>query len=728
MNKQIGAGLQAYSSIIWSSADTLRGAGFKGSDFPRLMMPFFALMLLESRLIRMRNEMISQFESSYGRPFDLDPRGPDVKNDLLPALQGSGMGFHQEIAESGLGLSHVSQVQGGNFLNKFKLWLDQWDPETKRLLGVDYAEGKDKFLDIRGVSSDLHAKDRLWPFAKKWGEIDLVPFDNSEVTTIEEHIKRRWADISADTAGEQYTPSDIIDLAVDICAASIGRNLPEDGILRVYDPTCGGGNFLFAAEDSLREKFPQASLVSFGQELNDALYALSAIEARFRPNARIEYGNTLTEDQFQGDEADIVCANPPYGRDWKEEEKMIRSDASGRFAANRMPPTSDGQLLFLQHIVAHLSKNGVATVVHSGSTLFSGDAGGGESETRKWLLQTRDVVEAIIQLPKNEFFNTGISTYLWVLNAAKPSERKGKVLMIDASSSFTKLQKNLNQKNCEIDPDNRQKIVDAFLAFEASDICKVLEVDDLLYNKVEISITRKDENGNGILAPIALGPVSDCVFKAGGKDFAFDSNGACVSIPSMSMSGVPSGSRAANIPSPKAMEAEIKEAIKEADGAFELHLPNSEWWSQDPETREVFRNGVSQGVGVLSIKPKVSKAKGQKGVEALNIHVSIEPLKEKDTETIPFTSNPKANEKGILDFLAKWVKEPHEVLWLNAKQQESGAPGEAKVGAEINFNRLFPKKTTIRSTEDILGEISALDAEMKALEEKFTASLKGEDK
>lgn len=184
--------------------------------------------------------------------------------------------------------------------------------------------------------------------------------------------------------------------------------------------------------------------------------------------------------------------------DWKDIKKTLELDASGRFDAKRMPPTSDGQLLFLQHAAYHLSEVGVATVVHSGSTLFSGDAGGGESETRRWLLQEQDMVEAIIQLPKNEFFNTGIHTYMWVLNRAKPASRKGFVLLVNAESCFTKLKRNLNMKNCEIDATSRELIVQALRDFADGPISRRMTIDALLYNKVELELWRHDEEGRAI--------------------------------------------------------------------------------------------------------------------------------------------------------------------------------------------------------------------------------------
>ncbi len=713
MSQTIGAGLIAYEKSIWSTADTLRGAGIKESEFPSYMMPFFAWGMLESRLLRLRAEKIAEFERVLGKAFDQNDQQDIAWLDA--AIKHAGKGYNSELVQHGKGIKDVCLVPGANFLNRLISHLNHYDPESQRLLGVGYASGTAKFLDLQGKASDLFSRPNspLYAFAQKWATVDLIDLDNSEITTIEEHIKRKWADISAETAGEQYTPTDIIDLANAIVGELLRENGYGAGIADVYDMACGGGNFVYALESAMRQAFPDLSIRVRGQELNDTLFALASIEGRFRPDAHIEWGNTLTNDLFLADKFDAIVANPPYGVDWKDFKSQVESDASGRFSKTRLPPTSDGQLLFLQHAAFHLADKGVAAIVHSGSTLFSGDAGGGESETRRWLLQDLDIVEAIIQLPKNEFFNTGIATYLWVLNKGKPASRKGKVLLINAESCSTKLQKNLNKKNCEINPENRERILEAFRAFADGPISKALSVDDLLYNKVDIEITRQDENGKSA-SLVPLGDVSDCTLNVGGKPFVFGTEGFCVSVPSMGMGGIPDGARAATIPSAKEMEAELKAALKEADGDIELILGTG-IWTQDQESNEIFCNGKSLGVGVISVKPKVSKGKG---LESLRLLIQIEPLKEKDTETIPYSSDPKANEAGILAFLAKWVKEPAGVLWLNKEDQKKGLPGLTKVGAEINFNRIFPKKAEIRSAKDILADIRALDQEMERLIEQ----------
>jgi type I restriction enzyme M protein len=694
MKQTIGAGIITYESDIWKTADTLRGCAIKESDWPGYMMPFFALMLVESRIRRLRAEKVAEYKEATGQAFD--DQNPEHLTWLDMSVKAAGKGYHQDLVMHGKGLKETCQVPGGNFLNRFTTHLEQYDPETRRLLGMGYVAGLPKFLDIQGKALSLWSMPNqpLYAFAQKWGNIDLTGFDNSEVTTIEEHIKRKWADISAETAGEQYTPSDVIDLASALIVELFKEGKDTKGIADVYDMTCGGGNFVYAMEDSLRKAFPKLSVRARGQELNDALYALAAIEARFRSDAKIEWGNTLTDDRFLGDKFDAIMANPPYGVDWKDFKTTIEADASGRFAQNRLPPTSDGQLLFLQHAAFHLKENGVATIVHSGSTLFSGDAGGGESETRRWLLQEQDMVEAIIQLPKNEFFNTGISTYLWVLNKNKPKARKGRVLLINAENNFVKLKKNLNKKNCKIDEANCAQIVQAFHAYTDGPISKVLTVDQLLYNKVEIILHRHDEAGRAVQEEQVLA-------------------GDVITVTIDGTSHVVKDGPLDNPVEFSAKEAAAKfnEAIKLAE-TITVQSGNHRY-TRDNGTGEIQliegKTITALGLGNLTVKAKVAKAKGE---EVLKVEVTLGPLKEKDTETTAYASDAKANEKIIADFLATWVKEPFERV-----------AGGVKVGCEINFNKQFPKQSEVRPVKELLNKLHKLNTQSAELAAAFDASM-----
>ncbi|MFZ2853708.1 MAG: N-6 DNA methylase [Rhodocyclaceae bacterium] len=692
MTQKIGAGLLSCADKIWETADTLRGAGIKASDWPAYMMPFFALMMLESRLRRFRQSRIDEFKKETDGDFKIEDAAH--LEWLEYSAKAVNKGFHKELLLHGKGLAETCLVPGGNFLNRLLAHLDKYDPDTKRLLGIGYAQGQAKFLDMQGKASDLFSRDNcpLYPFAKKWASIDLTAFDNSEITTIEEYIKRKWADISAETAGEQYTPSDVIDLASALIVELRREGKGGAGIADIYDMASGGGNFLFATEDALRDAFPELSVRTRGQELNDALYALAAIEARFREDARIEWGNTLTNDLFLLDKFDAIVANPPYGVDWKDFKKHLEMDASGRFDPKRMPPTSDGQLLFLQHAAFHLSETGVATIVHSGSTLFSGDAGGGESETRRWLIQEQDIVEAIVQLPKNEFFNTGIHTYLWVLNRAKPANRKGFVLLINAETCFTKLKKNLNQKNCEIDEASRARIVQAFRDFADGPITHKLPVDALLYNKVELELWRHDEAGRAIGKPE----------KIEGEKIVVRFDGAVCSVDDGVLDLAPFGDRTV-----KEAVALFNEAARNAEQTV-VEVTGGQTYRRDNETGAILIGTAEKGLGVLSVKAKVAKSKGR---ERAKVDIVLDRLLEKDNETVAYSSEDGTNNQLIADFLARWVHEP----WCLHG---------AKTGCEINFNRIFPKQSGIRSSKDILKTIAAVEEEMAELEAEIAADLR----
>ncbi|MBC7476383.1 MAG: N-6 DNA methylase [Candidatus Sericytochromatia bacterium] len=685
----IGSALQAYESQIWATAETLYSNGFKASEWPKYMMPFFALMLVESRIVRAKNEKIKEIEVELGCTFN--PLSEIHVDYLNEAVLHQNYGYHPDLIKFNRPLSVICDTQPSNFYSRLMEYLSKYDEETKKLLGIGYAEGTAKHLDLQGIIGSLNAKshgsiDVLYNFTKKWAQIDLSIFNNSEVTTIEEHIKHKWADISAETAGEHYTPFDVIELCTDINIA-IAPIEPE-GSWEVYDMTCGGGNFVFGLEDALRKIYPKLSVESYGQEYNDQLYALGAIESRFRQSAQIEYGNTLTNDRFTGQLFGSVIGNPPYGTEWKEFYDSIQKDKTGRFSADKMPPISDSQMLFLQHAVSHMKPNGVGSIVHNGSPLTSGDAGGGESNIRKYLLKEIDVVHAIIQLPQNIFFNTGISTYVWVLNKNKPAHLKGKVMIINAETMFTKLKKSLNKKSCGIDKANRKIIIDTLKAGVDSEICKVLSVDLLMYNKVELEITRLDENGNSVKEIKKL-----------------DKNGKEVSviekvsdITEVKISSLDSTDELILSVSDELIitneeVATLKQKITEAE-TIKI-VSGKDTYLYFNEENIVEKNGLSLGKGVITFK--VTKPKKAEENQ-FKVEVSISPLKEKDSETTPFESDKEKNEKIISEFLNKWIKEPYII-------------SEHKTGCEINFNKTFPKKIEMRLSSYILAEMDALDKE-----------------
>jgi type I restriction enzyme M protein len=682
-----------YETKIWATADLLRGSGIKESEWPSYMMPFFALVMLESRLIRM---------------FDIlkDDLGQDAidgmaKDDFYNLINDEGQGYNAFIFEKNQTLVDVCK-NDKTFEIDFEAYLNGFDGETKDLLGVDTGDG-DKFLDIKGVITKLKSKNVLLGYAALWADIDLKPFNNSEITTLEEHIKRKWADMSAETAGEQYTPDDVIALISEIVAS---KTEESDKLLKIYDCTCGGGNMLFGVEDRINQKFKRFTQ-TYGQDWNDSLYALAKIESRFRPGSKIKHGNTLVDDEFYNEEFDVVVANPPYGVSWKGYASDIKKDKTERFKF--LPSISDGQLLFMQHLISKLDTNGLGVVVHNGSTLFSGDAGSAESNIRKWLLD-QDIVEAIIQLPTDEFFNTGIHTYLWILNKAKKEFQSNRVMLINAADQFTPLNRNKGSKRKEIGKAERLDIVKSLLKYKDNEYSKVLDKEHFYFNKQIIKLTNVDNDGltfethlpvkenkkTGEMkrdASVALKPVKVSNSDGELSQFTFleyDAKKYC------SLLGY--------------FEKEVTPLISSFDykeESFNVITAESQYYfdkEKDTLIKKDIKSGVIEilGCGKITVKSSYKKETKTRS-ERIEIKIELAPDYKKDFEVIPFNKDEAINKKDIEQFMAKYIKCPFEYL-------------ENVIGVEVNFNKVFYKSESLRNVSNILDEISILNDKLAVTE------------
>lgn len=502
--KQKPRDIMHYESKIWEIADLMRSASIKQSDFPDYMMPFFALMMLEGRMLN----AIKKVEADEGITAESDPE------DFEEAFKELDCGYNEFIVMQGKTLSSICD-NDTTFEQDFSTYLHEFDDVLKRLLGIDREKTEMKYLNMDGIAAELRAKGILMDVVTAWSKIDLSAYDNSAITTLEEHIKRKWADISASTAGEQYTPDDIISLISEIVVSKLSK--PKNEMVHIYDPTSGGANLLFGTEDRLAAQ-GYTKIATWGSEYNDKLYALAAIESRFRKNSTMHYGNTLTTVPYHRNKFDVIVANPPYGDKWSGFQKEIKNDQLGQFPGG-LPAVSDGQLLFMQHILWQLHEEGIAVEVHNGSTLFSGNAGSGESNIRKYIFD-KDWVEAIIQMPQNEFFNTGIYTYLWIMNKQKPLERKDKVALIDGSNLWQLLKKAKGDKRREMTPEHRAKIVDALTKFEDNDICKIFPREHFYYNCQSLTLTDLDDDGRSVVDTIC----KDGKVKVNESEYGFDDN------------------------------------------------------------------------------------------------------------------------------------------------------------------------------------------------------------
>ncbi|MFL0063421.1 class I SAM-dependent DNA methyltransferase [Tenacibaculum maritimum] len=693
-----------YESKVWSTADLLIGAGIKQSDFPKYMMPYFALIMLESRLIRHYNELLKDFDVESVE--DLE----DI-NDFVEEFKDQNIGYNEVVVRQQKTLAEICK-NDTTFDNDFDTYLKAFDPETKELLGVDRGNTEEKYLDISGLSGQLRKKKILFDTVKKWSEIDLTPFNNSDITTLEEHIKRKWADISAETAGEQYTPDDIIALITEIILSKTEDN---DTFLTIYDPTCGGGNLLFGVEDLIKKSYNRPTK-TYGEDWSDSLYALAKIESRFRTDSDIRYGNTLTNISFIEKQFDIIVANPPYGVDWKGYKKDIVNDTTERFHA--LPSISDGQFLFTQHILSQLDDKGLAVVVHNGSTLFSGDAGSGESNIRKYFFDN-DWVEAIIQMPTDEFFNTGIYTYLWVFNKNKPEERKNKVILINGSDFYEPLKKSKGKKRKEMTPVKRTKIIEALTNFENTEYAKVFDKWHFYYNKQAIMLTNVDENGKTFESQLPVKKNKE------GEEIRAKS----IKLQPVKITQVTEEETieltdfeitSFDIKKYGSLKAYYDEALKPFVNALDYKETNlivatektSYYFDIDKgtiieESKDV--NGalsaVEMGCGKIVIKVAYKKATKTKEASIV-ITTELIPDYEKDYEIIPFAPNKEDNQQNIASFMAKYITKPFRYI-------------ENTIGVEINFNKVFYKPEKLRSLVEITTDLQALENELSNLEQEL---------
>lgn len=656
-----------YESDIWAVADLLLAAGIKQSDFPAYMMPFFALVMVEGRMIN----TVKRVENEY----DITAEGDaEAFKTLYDAEE---CGYNNYIVMQGKTLRSIC-MNDNTFEQDFAEYLKAFDDVLKQLLGIEREKTDQKFLNMDGIVAELRKKGILLEVASAWAQIDLAPYDNSAITTLEEHIKRRWADISASTAGEQYTPEDIIELIARIVALKADK--PKSGMLHVYDPTCGGANLLFGVSDRL-QKEGYKYIKTYGSELNDALFALAAIESRFRSMSTIKCGNTLTMVPFADmeNQFDVIVANPPYGTKWKGYEKEVKADKLGQFPAG-LPSISDGQLLFMQHILWQLADDGIAVEVHNGSTLFSGDAGSGESNIRKYIFD-HDWVEAIIQMPQQEFFNTPIYTYLWIMNKNKPVERRGKVALIDGSSLWQPLKKSKGDKRREMGDEHLCKIVEALARFEPSDICKIYDREHFYYNKQSLTLTEVSDAGHYVEETVCEDskpfvikqPVALTV-----GDTRYDD------LQELSSDDL------------KAIAKRVTEEKLNLSVSVETEKDGTYAFCPDQCTILHTREDGSVcdlGCGMFAFKASTGKKN--------SVHkISIMPYTTGDNEIIPHHMDETANKREIDAFMQKYVFKPY-------------ALGNNTVGVEINFNKEFYVPEKLEKVEDILKEIEALNEKSK---------------
>ena len=472
-------------NFIWSVADLLRG-DYKQSEYGKVMLPLTVLRRLDCVLEPTKAKVLDRAKT-------LPAKADDAMKDMMLG-QTAGQSFYNL---SRFVFQKTDAVTGKGYVSLLGDQ-EQLAANLKNYVAGFSANAREIFLDKFKFGEQIDRLDDanlLYLVVGKFTEIDLHPdvVDNIEMGYIFEELIRRFSEASNETAGEHFTPREVIRLMVNLLFNEDGEALTKKGVIRtLYDPACGTGGMLSVAENYLRELNEKATLKVFGQELNPESYAICKSDMLIKGEdaTHVKFGNSFTQDGLSGDRFDYFLSNPPFGVDWKKVERDIRDESEklgmgGRFGAG-LPRVSDGSLLFLQHMISKFKPRGSRlAIVFNGSPLFTGSAGSGESEIRRWIIEN-DWLEAIVGLPDQLFYNTGIATYVWVVTNRKPSQRKGKVQLIDATSLFVKMRKSLGNKRNEISEDQIHRISEIFGDFEESESSKVFDNEDFGYWRITV--------------------------------------------------------------------------------------------------------------------------------------------------------------------------------------------------------------------------------------------------
>lgn len=461
-------------NFIWSIADLLRG-DYKQAEFQDVILPLTVLKRLDDVLEPTKEKVLKKNQ-------ELKEKG--IENKDLILTKASDYPFYN-ISK----FTFKSLLQDPNNIAKnLHAYINKFSENMYNILENFEFGNEIKKLDEANL---------LYKIIQRFNDIDLHPdvVSNHEMGTIFEELIRKFSEQSNETAGEHFTPREVIRLMVRLLIAGNGSLKQKNIIKTVYDPANGTGGMLTTAKDEILSINPTAQIYLFGQELNPKTFAIAKSDILIKGEEadNIKKGNSFSEDQLAGKTFDLMLSNPPFGVEWKKVEEPIRKEAEelgfeGRFGAG-LPRISDGSLLFLQHMISKMKpvKEGGSriAIVFNGSPLFTGDAGSGESEIRKWIIEN-DWLEAIVGLPGQLFYNTGIYTYIWIVTNNKSKERKGKVQLIDAREYFENRRKSLGNKRHDITEKQIEEIVDIYKSFKESEKSKIFENEDFGYHKITV--------------------------------------------------------------------------------------------------------------------------------------------------------------------------------------------------------------------------------------------------
>ncbi len=466
--------LRNHAAFIWSVADKLRGV-YKQSEYGRVILPLVVLRRLDCVLEPTKAAVLARHEALKGRVENVEPVLCSVSGEQF--YNTSPLDFRKLLADP----PHIAP--------NLRSYIAGFSPAARDVI--------EKF-GFDAQITRLADKDLLYLVVSQFAEVDLHPdvVSNLEMGYLYEELVRRFSELSNETAGEHFTPREVIRLMVNLLFVEDEDVLRTRGIVRtLYDPACGTGGMLSVAEDHLRQLNPDARLEVFGQELNDETYAVcrSDMMLKGQDASHIVSGNSFSQDGHRGRTFDYMLANPPFGVEWKSVERVVKDEHrdlgfDGRFGAG-LPPINDGSFLFLQHMLSKMKPveqgGSRIAIVFNGSPLFTGGAGSGPSEIRRWIIES-DWLEAVVALPDQLFYNTGISTYFWVVTNRKSAERRGKVQLVDARELWVKMRKSLGEKRKQISEAQIEEITRLYGEFQEGERVKIFPNEAFGYQRITV--------------------------------------------------------------------------------------------------------------------------------------------------------------------------------------------------------------------------------------------------
>ncbi|MEN6458198.1 MAG: class I SAM-dependent DNA methyltransferase [Thermoguttaceae bacterium] len=668
-------------TFIWGVADLLRDA-FKRSKYPDVILPFTVLRRIDCVLEPTKKAVLTTHGKLKGK---LENLGPQLR-------KASGFSFYNTSPYTFESLCGDAKHLAANLKKYINSFSDNMREVVER-------------FDFQNTIAKLDDSGLLFLVVERFKNIDLHPdkVSNLEMGYVFEELLRKFNEAMDENPGEHFTPREVIRLMVNLLLTRDKDVLAKNHIVRtVYDCCCGSGGMLTIAKDRIQEINSNGDVHLFGQEVNPETFAVCKSDlfmksADGRDAENIMFGSTLGKDQHADKRFDYLLTNPPFGKEWKMDQKAVEDEQSrgyaGRFGAG-LPRISDGQLLFLQHLLSRMkepSEGGSrVAIVMNGSPLFTGDAGGGESEIRRWVLEN-DWLEAIIAMPEQLFYNTGIPTYIWVLTNRKPKNRKNKVQLIDATAIWTPMRKSLGDKRREIGPDQIVEITKLFESFKESSQCRIFKTSDFGYRKITVE------------RPLRLN------FQASPERIErLKSENGFVKLATSKKKG--------------------KEGQKEIAAGQELQrtillalddLDSKRVW----KNRAAFKKCVYDSLIGCGIKPpttfwKVLLSALSERDETADICTDDDGKPEadselRDTENVPL-------EEDIDAYFEREVKPHVPDAWVNTgvKDQKDGLAG--KVGYEINFNRFFYQYQPPRELELIEADIKTIEKDIMAMLKEVT--------